>query len=510
MCSSFRNWEPTCLAGEADTVVPDPKDADILYGNANRCNQGLNVALPSGELPPPDRDDPNRKTWTLPEVFSQADEALYYSNQFIFRSRDRGKTWEKISPDLSRMNPEVPKALDAITAKDIDEPMTTRFGVVYTIGPSPLDAKTVWAGTDDGLIYVTNDDGANWKNVTPPELTAWSKVSQVEAGHFDANTAYASVDRHRLADMKPYIYRTHDGGKTWQSVVKGIPDGAFVNSVKEDPDQKGLLYAATELRVYVSFNDGDDWQPLELNMPVTSVRDLVVHHDDLDVATHGRGFWVLDQMSALRQIAEKGAEIEAAQAYLFKPGDTWAIHQGGQDGTPLPHEEPQELNPPAGVLAYYWLKSAPSTPVKLELVDSTGKVAVCAASDAPVKPVDSETINVQAYWEEPAPPPSADAGMHRFALNLASTRGFGGGFRRGPAPPPPVDACHPPGTPAPRNEGGAMAFFRGTPTLKPGDYTVRLTVDGQTYTQPVTVKPDPRNVPDAAESPAAGTDDDDM
>ncbi|MGB7267102.1 MAG: hypothetical protein WBC92_16420, partial [Terracidiphilus sp.] len=359
----FRNWEPTCLAGEANTVVPDPKDADLLYGNANRCNQGLNVSLSSGELPPPDKDDPNRRTWTLPEVFSQADEALYYSNQFVFRSRDRGETWQKISPDLSRMNPEVPKTLDPITAKDIDQPMSTRFGVVYTIGPSPIDAKTVWAGTDDGLIHVTHDDGASWQDVTPPEMTAWSKVSQVEAGHFDVNTAYASVDRHRLADNKPYIYRTHDGGKAWQNVVKGIPDGAFVNSVKEDPDQKGLLYAATELRVYVSFNDGDDWQPLQLNMPATSVRDLLVHGDDLDVATHGRGFWVLDQMSALRQIAEKGQEIESAKAYLFKPGETFAIHQGGQDGTPLPHEEPQELNPPNGVLAYYWLKSASTSPI---------------------------------------------------------------------------------------------------------------------------------------------------
>jgi photosystem II stability/assembly factor-like uncharacterized protein len=505
----FRNWEPTCLAGEANTVVTDPKDADLLYGNANRCNQGLNVPLPSGELPPPDPSDPNRKTWTLPEVFSQADEALYYSNQFIFRSRDRGKTWQKISPDLARVNPEVPQTLDPVTAKDIDQPMTTRFGVVYTIGPSPLEAKTVWAGTDDGLIYVTSDDGANWQNVTPPAMTAWSKVSQVEAGHFDFNTAYASVDRHRLADNKPYIYRTHDGGKTWQNVVKGIPDGAFVNSVKEDPAQKGLLYAATELRVYVSFSDGDAWQPLQINMPVTSVRDLLIHGDDLAVATHGRGFWVLDQMSALRQIAEKGQEIESAQAYLFKPGVSWAIHQGGQNGTPLPHEEAQELNPPGGVLAYYWLKSAAGSPIKLELVDSSGKVTACAASDAPVHPVDTEAINVQAYWEEPAPPPSVEAGMHRFALNLSSPRGFGGsGFRREAASPP-VDACHPAGTPAPRAERGPMGFARGTQTLKPGDYTVRLTVDGKTYEQSVTVKPDPRNLPEVAEPSAAGNDDDD-
>ena len=313
---TFRNWIPTCLAGESATVVPDPDDGNLLYGNGDqRCNQELNLAAPAaGRLPPPDPADPDRKTWTLPQVFSQADEALYYSNQFVFRSRDRGKTWMKISPDLTRLNPPVPKTLDPVTAKDIDEPMTDRFGVVYTIGPSPLDARTVWIGTDDGLIQVTRDDGAHWGNVTPPAMTAWSKVSQMEAGHFDVETAYVSVDRHRLADDHPYIYRTHDGGRTWTNVVNGIPDGAFVNSVKEDTKQKGLLYAATELRVYVSFDDGDHWQPLQLNMPVTSVRDIVVHGDDLAVATHGRGFWVLDQMTALRQIAAKGSQIESANA----------------------------------------------------------------------------------------------------------------------------------------------------------------------------------------------------
>ena len=302
----FRDWEPTCLAGESNTVVPDPdpKRARVLYGGgASICDQSLNIALPSGELPAPDAEDPNRKTWTLPEIFSPADQALYYSNQFVFRTRDRGKSWLKISPDLTRLNPAVPKTLDPVTATDIDAAMKDRFGVVYTISPSPLDAKLVWIGTDDGLIQVTRDDGANWTNVTPPALSAWSKVSQIEAGHFDAGTAYASIDRHRIADNKPYILRTHDGGKSWTEVTRGIPDGAFVNSVKEDPKQKGLLYAATELRVYVSFDDGDRWQPLQLNMPVTSVRDLVVHGDDLAIATYGRGFWVLDAMTSLRQLA---------------------------------------------------------------------------------------------------------------------------------------------------------------------------------------------------------------
>jgi photosystem II stability/assembly factor-like uncharacterized protein len=489
---SFRNWEPTCLAGESNTVVPDPKDGNFLYGGGARCDQRRNAATPGGPLPAADPQDPNRKTWSLPEVFSPADEALYYSDQFVMRSRDRGHTWEKISPDLARVKPAVPANLDPLTARDIDQPMTDRFGVVYSISPSPLQATMVWAGTDDGLLHVTRDDGKSWSDVTPPELTAWSKVSQVEAGHFDVETAYASVDRHRLADNKPYIYRTHDGGKTWRNVVAGIPDGAFVNSVKEDPKAKGLLYAATELRVYVSFDDGEQWQPLQNNMPVTSVRDIVVHSDDLAIATYGRGFWVMDQMSALRQIAAQGAAITTAKAYLFQPGDAYALPPGGMNGTPLPHEEPQELNPPAGVLAYYWLKSAPTGPVKLELLDAAGATRVCAASDTVVKPVDTEAINVQAIWERPPQPPSAAEGMHRFALAPAPAR-FG--FGRGAADAP-TGACassmpSAPATPRPGG-GGGRGLGQG---LQPGIYSVRLTVDGQTFTQPVTVLQDPRANP---------------
>jgi hypothetical protein len=508
---SFRNWEPTCLAGESNTVVPDPKDGNILYGGgAGRCDQYFNTAVSlGGQLPEPDPEDPNRKTWTLPEVFSLADEALYYSNQFVFRSRDRGRSWQKISPDLARLHPATPETLDPLTAKDIDEAMTDRFGVVYTIGPSPLQATTIWAGTDDGLIHVTRDDGKTWNNVTPPEMTSWSKVSQIEAGHFDGETAYASIDRHRLADMKPYIYRTHDGGKTWQNVTAGIPEGAYVNSVKEDPKAKGLLYAATELRVYVSFNDGAQWQPLQNGMPVTSVRDIVVHGDDLDVATYGRGFWVLDQMAALRQIAAKGQEIASASAYLFQPGETFAIRQGGMNGTPLPHEEPQELNPPLGVVAYYWLKAAPAQPLKIELLDGGGAVRACVASDTPVRPVDLETLNVQEIWERPQQPPSAAAGMHRVALGGPAGRGGGGGGGgRGGGAAPVVDACTPAaGTQAPAatpaaggrgrggRGGGGGGGRGGAAGLQAGAYTVRMTVDGQSYTQAVTVKPDPRGAP---------------
>jgi len=489
---SFRNWEPTCLAGESATVIPDPKDGNILYGSGNgKCDQNLNVALPGqGQLPPADDSDPNRKTWTLPQVFSQADEALYYSNQFVMRSRDRGKTWEKISPDLARLNPPLPVTLDKITAIDIDEQMTSRFGVVYSIGPSPLQASTIWVGTDDGLIHVTRDDGKTWQDVTPPPMTAWSKVSQIEASHFDPETAWASVDRHRIADNKPYIYRTHDGGKTWQNVVEGIPEG--------DTQVKGLLFACTELRVYVSFNDGDQWQSLQNNMPVTSVRDLVVHGEDLDIATHGRGFWVLDQMTPLREVAQHGSQILSSDTYLFKPGETIAVRQGGMNGTPLPHEEPTELNPPSGVVAYYALKTAATSPVKLELLDPAGAVRACAASDTPVRAVDTEAINVQAYWEVPAPPPSAAAGMHRFAIGGSAGRGGGGGGR-GAAAPAAQDACTG-AVASPAGGGGRGRGGRGGggggrgggQGLEPGVYTVRLTANGATLTQPAVIKPDPR------------------
>ena len=344
-------------------------------------------------------------------------------------------------------------------------------------------------------------------------MTAWSKVSQIEAGHFDAGTAYASVDRHRLGDNKPYIYRTHDGGKTWQNVAAGIPDGAYVNSVKEDPKTKGLLFAATELRVYVSFNDGAQWQALQNNMPVTSVRDIVVHGDDLAIATHGRGFWVMDQMSALRQIAEQGEAIVSSNAYLFQPGETYAIRAGSMNGTPMPHEEPQETNPPSGVLTYYWLKAAADQPLRIELVDASGAVRACAASDTPVRPVDTETLNVQAYWEQPVPPPSAAAGMHRFALGATPGRGAGGFGRRGPVAAPPKDACT--GAVAPqaagrggRGGGGGGFGGRGASWLRPGEYTVRLTVNGKDYTRRVTIKPDPRGAPEGPNA-SDGDDDDD-
>ena len=286
----------------------------------------------------------------------------------------------------------------------------------------------------------------------------------------------------------PYIYRTHDGGKTWTKISNGIPEGAFVNSVKEDPKVKGLLYAATELRVYVSFNDGDHWQPLQLNMPATSVRDMIVHGDDLDIATHGRGFWVLDQMSALRQLAEKGEEILSSPAYLFKPGTALALVPGAEDGTPLPPEEPQEKNPPGGVLAYYWLKAAATTPLKLELLDSKGEVRACAASDTPVKPVDTEKIDVQATLERAGTASGGDCRHASLRAELCSRAAASSAAVR-PSPPRTMRA------PAACRQSQQRRVERGAGVLvalEPGDYTVRLSVDGKTYTQPAVVAPDPR------------------
>jgi hypothetical protein len=279
-----------------------------------------------------------------------------------------------------------------------------------------------------------------------------------------------------------------------------------VNAVKEDTKVKGLLFACTELRVYVSFNDGEQWQSLQNNMPVTSVRDIVVHGEDLDIATHGRGFWVLDQMTPLREIATQGQQVLTSSAYLFKPGETIAVRAGGMNGTPLPHEEPQMQNPPAGVVVYYALNKPAASPLKLELLDPSGSVRACAASDTPVRPVDTETLNVQAYWEQPAMPPAATAGMHRFAIGGAAGRGGGGGgFGRGAAAAATPDACTA-GAPAPAaaagggrgrggRGGGGGGGRGGAAVMAAGTYTVRLTVDGQVLTKPAVVVADPRGIP---------------
>ena len=289
---NFHDWRPIEAGDENGYIAPDPLHADVIFGGTVTRQD-----LGNGEIqmmPPTSAQSGSfRRTWTLPLVFSPADpHVLYFGSQVLFRTADGGNSWQVISPDLTREDPGVPANLDPATANDA--PANKRRGVIYTIAPSSVRPGVIWTGSDDGLVHLTPDEGKSWSDVTPAELTPWSKVTHIEASHFDAATAYAAVDRHRLEDLKPYVYRTRDFGKSWKPVSRGIPEGSFLNCVREDPFRKNLLYACTEKGVYVSFNDGDDWQSLQLNLPMTSVRDLVVHENDLVIATFGRSFWILE------------------------------------------------------------------------------------------------------------------------------------------------------------------------------------------------------------------------
>jgi photosystem II stability/assembly factor-like uncharacterized protein len=284
---SMRDWEPIGAGGESGMTAGDSQHPGILFGGAGtRYDLELNIPLPTAQ---PVSPEPARTDWTQPLVFSKADpKALYYANQFLFKTIDGAQTWTEVSPDLTRPDPGIPSNLDAVAAEDTDR--NGKRGVIYAVAPSPLRAPLIWIGTDDGFIQVTGDDGKTWQNVTPPAVTSWSRVTTIEASHFDQNAAYASIDRHQLTDFNPHIYRTRDLGKSWQEITNGLPRGVYVHVVKEDPLRRGLLFAGTERNVFVSFDDGDHWQSLQLNLPVTSMRDFEIYGNDLIVATHGRGF----------------------------------------------------------------------------------------------------------------------------------------------------------------------------------------------------------------------------
>jgi photosystem II stability/assembly factor-like uncharacterized protein len=467
---SNRDWEGLCAGGEAGYTAPDPLHPEILFGGTvSRCNvftgETKNVSPERGATPSATTSQ-FRHAWTQPLVFSPADpRALYYANQFLYKTTNGGESWTQISPDLTREDPGVPSNLNEAAAADA--PADKRRGVIYTIAPSPLRAPTIWIGTDDGLIHLTKDDGKTWQNVTPPALTSWSKVVMIEASHFDVNEAYAAVERHQLADYEPHIYRTLDSGKTWTEITKGLPAGVYVQTVKEDPNRRGLLFTGTERTVFVSFDDGDHWQSLQLNLPPASVRDIDVHGDDLIVGTHGRGFWVLDNISALRQI---NADVGGVSAHLFKPADTILMTPGNDNGTPMPRDEPLAENAPAGAMIDYYLKSNASGPVTLEIMDPAGETVRKYSSEDKGPTVNTETLNIPAYWVRPFEPLSTAAGMHRWIWDLR------------PAPPP-------------RPAGGGGGGFGGrgaVPMVLPGIYTLKLSVGGKSYTQPLVVKMDPR------------------
>ncbi len=466
---TFRDWHPVG-AEEYGYVAPDPLDPNIVYGGKvtrfdRTTGQTQSVApeaLQSGKY---------RFLRTAPLLFSPVDpHVLFLAGNVLFQTRDGGRHWDVISPDLSRESPPVPESIGIFRTPELAR--QPRRAVIYTVAPSYRDANTIWAGTDDGLIHVTRDGGKTWKDVTPPGLSAWSKVSLMDAGRFDPETAYAAVNRIRLDDQRPHVFRTHDGGKIWHEVVGGLSADAPVNVVREDSVHKGLLYCGTERAVFVSFDDGGLWQPLRLNMPATSIRDLVVHGDDVVVGTHGRSFWVLDDVTPLRQL---DARVAAAEAFLFRPQTAYRVRWNVNTDTPLPPEEPAGENPPDGAILNYYLRSPAAGPVTLEILDNSGGLVRRFSSTDRPEPVKEDELAIAPEWVRPPHKLPESAGMHRFVWDLHYP------------PPEGVERSYP-----------IAAIYHNTPPSPqgpwalPGEYVVRLTVGGRRYEQPLSVKMDPR------------------
>ncbi len=465
---TWRDWR-TVGVEEYGYVAPDPLNPNIIYGGKLTrydwtTGQVQNIA------PEAVRSGKYRFLRTAPVIFSPLDpKVLYYAGNVLFKTTNGGASWEVISPDLSREHWEVPENIGVYRTPEMLA--MPRRGVIYTVAPSFKDAKTIWAGTDDGLIHITRDGGKNWQNITPPDLKSWAKVSLIEASHFDNDTAYAAINTFRLDDLRPHIYRTHDGGKTWKQITRGIPDGGIVNVVREDPVRKGLLYAGTEQAVYVSFDDGENWQSLRLNMPATSIRDLVIHNDDIVVGTHGRSFWILDDITPLRQINE---QVASADAFLFKPQTAYRVRRSVNTDTPIPQEEPMGENPPDGAIINYYLHRDASE-VVIEIFDKHNHaVRRFSSRDEPEK-FDMSLQPYPTYWFRQTRIPSAKAGMQRFVwgMHYPPPPGFPRTF--------PISAIYRNTPPVPQG-----------PIIPPGEYTIKLIVDGKSYTQPLTVKLDPR------------------
>ena len=459
---SMRDWEPLGAGGESGYTAGDRLNPGIIFGGMGNRHD-LETNRPVRGTFAPKSSEPLRADWTQPLVFSRADpKALYYAAQFLFRTTNGAATWTQISPDLTRPDPFVPGTLDATAANAVDR--NGKRGVIYTVAPSPIRAPMLWIGTDDGLIQLSTDDGEHWQNVTPAAITPWSRVTMIDASHFDVGTAFASVDRHQLQDFEPYIYRTRDMGKSWEPITNGLPAGVYVHVVKEDPVRRGLLFAGTERGAYVSFNEGDNWWPLQLNLPVTSVRDFEIYGQDVIVGTHGRGIWVIDDISALRQVND---QVLQSEAFLFKPATYVNAPQGDDNGTPFQRDEPQAENPPEGAFIDYYLRDDVRGVATLEVLDEVGKT-LATFTTAPAAPTamrgrraGTGIPNVSPLWNTPSEPFRATAGLHRVVWN-------------------PVDEND-------RFNGGDGAGVSPAP-LRVGRFTAKLTVNGRSQIQIFDVK----------------------
>ena len=467
---TFRDWHPVGVI-EYGYVAPDPLDPDVIYGagRSEVSKYHWSTGQVENVTPIPVRGQ-YRTDRTQPIMFSPLDpHVMYYAANVLFKTTDGGQNWQTISPDLTRENPGPPPSVGKMFPEGADR----QRGVIYALAPSFKTMNTLWAGTDDGLVWITRDGGKNWDNITPPELTPWSKVTQISASHFDDETAYVSVSRFRIDDLRPYIYRTHDGGKSWKLITEGLPPDAPVDTVRADPERKGLLFAGTEKAVWVSFDDGDHWQSLQQNLPHTSMRDLWIHENDLIVATHGRGFWILDNITPLRQLTNAVVNAD----YLFKPARAYRVRRDTNTDTPIPPDEPAAENPPNGAMLDYHLAKAASGTVTLEILDSHDKlVRRFSSTDQPE--VSREELGRQLiplYWIRMPKALSTEAGMHRWVWDLHYSA------------PDSLQHEYPIAAiphKTPRTPQG--------PTAPPGEYKVRLIVGGQSAEAPLTIKMDPR------------------
>lgn len=457
---TFRDWQPVGV-DEYGYVAPDPLHPGVIFGG--KLTRFDEATGQTQDIAP--QQPGTRFLRTAPLLFSPIDQrTLYYAGNVLFKSSDYGHRWQVISPDLTRKTWEVPATVQPYQAE------VKQRGVIYTIAPSALDAKLIWVGTDDGLIHRTTDGGKNWQDLTPPQLKAWAKVSLIEASRFDKKTAYAAINTLRLDELHPLILRTKDNGQHWTTIINGIPDGETVNAVREDPRKAGLLYAATERTVYFSIDEGEHWSSLRQNLPITSIRDLVVKDDDLVIGTHGRGFWILDDISPLRQLSKIDLQ---ARAHLFAPQLATRVRWNMNTDTPLPPEEPAGANPPDGAIIYFQLQQA-AREVALEIHDAAGRlVRRYHSSDLP-EPVETGG-NVPEYWQRPPQILSTQAGMHRFVWDLHYQKAEGQ-----------------------HSEYPIAAIVRNTvktdlgPWVMPGKYHISLIVDGKRFQQNMQVRMDPR------------------